>query len=779
MASPIEKHQNLIEHLKRLLTKQDFPDHFSRITKDVDQAAKLKIKSELKRLARKCRKNIDLRGQTQHVCDHFFYADMQHYLDKQAVVDFNQAIDFFGGQYTTGVFEHVMNNLKNRQTFVERYQKPPVPTLILGHSFERKEERIRFSIDIQAYQDKKEKYSGITTDLSLHGLRIRLQRSVKIDLNQPLSVCLHHIGAEILHKELQVPISYQILDHEQNNEHQWLQLARLNGTQKYDDLLMGLINSHKHKYKADVEDVIHAVNVMNYERCFLPFMGSLPVFFSDLDSGCFPLYALTNPYNKKIIDYFRDPTQGNFLSSIFTQTRMKRLMNDHIEEHQLWFCFRFKKNTDLYYYVATLYELNQSKLKHLFFHFASKKSSWRVFHLSLKPKDDNTPLHRFALNQEDTSPSALVENQIHEVKWILNMTDLTENKARKNYQAYQSDKDPNLLKKFLMKMTTKEPIDEVQMDYFNMRKESRFELKMAVLLKQDKNTYRGLTNNISAHGLHVIFKEPIKVNSNKRIYLDFPNLDPQFPHHRLQRLPYRVVEALPKSLRLEAIDENKQHQGVQVLNKILKTNEEKLKTIKNFSQEHQSMYEALKNIFFQYSFTNSFFMHKNKNKTEFDLICHGKQRNQFLNTLHVNHSHHDGINIYDILNEDDIKKFIINPARKKKKDDACTKFEVFIDIRYNAYFPFIENTLINHGIPQKKQKEFILNAEKCGQFLALSFSYYRYFNNDSKFFTKEMAFIRKNSPSNANALETKFRNTQVQGEIIDITFEIKQRFNIS
>lgn len=780
MVTLAEEHRSLIEQLKRLLIRPNFAHHFLQLTQHHDSKTRQLIKTELKRMTTPCYKNIDLRGKTVFTCEKFSYQGFDHYLDKQALNDFQHSLMFFGQKYTLGVYEHVMYYFHLRRNDSQSPYRPILPTtssLKLGRNLHKQEQKIIYSMNIKVRLPNTENWTtGITTEVSMYSVIIRIPNDTLIKMNQVLQLSLLNIGAKKLDPILQEPVEYQVIATKSNSHYQWLTLARLNGHQAFSEKLQDLIELHKQN-NMNIDRVVAAVTVINYERQYLPCMTCLPIFLSHESLGWKPLYALRNQKNKHILDYFQSQENQNYLTAALTPIRLKSLLTAYADKHQIWYSFQLKNNETVQVYLASLFELEKHKLKDLFLKFASNKKSWRVFHVALEPKQSMEQQFRFSVSQQDEPISPMVSHQISELNWVFNITDITNNYAKKHYQHIQCDEQPTLLKKFELTTIKPDIPNFISTDFFEERIENAFSLHFSVQVKQGSQTWLGMTASVSPESLEIYFKRPADILANKRVYITFPVLNKETPSHRLSKLSYRVVTQNKHHVTLEAVHKDNKHQGMLFFQKIIKKQPSLTQAVAEYTTQHRDMYEVLKNVFFQNTFINPFFVHFDKNKTRLDLICRGQQTNRFMSLFHVNHPFHEGFDFTTVFDEDRVKRLILNPMNRLGKDETSFRFEIFLSIQQVSPHEINIDSVVSHEINRIQQQKFIEKSEQVGEFMAILFIVQRPVHSDFKYLLKEMTFVKKNSPHAAKTIKERIDNIQAQGECIDITFEAKQRFH--
>src|SRR5690554_6422848 len=113
-------HQQLIEQLKPVVNEPEFDSIFSALTADMDGPQRFQLKAELRRLARPCKKVIDLRKRVEGHCRPYKYKGIVHYMDDVAINIFEAGVDHYRGIYTEDTYEQVHNAENNFRIIAQR-----------------------------------------------------------------------------------------------------------------------------------------------------------------------------------------------------------------------------------------------------------------------------------------------------------------------------------------------------------------------------------------------------------------------------------------------------------------------------------------------------------------------------------------------------------------------------------------------------------------------------------------------------------------------------------
>ena len=81
---------------------------------------------ERQRLQKPCQRIIDLRGKVTGECQPYEFGDVTHYLDDRSYLILKQLVERMGGHYTVGVYEALMQAIRQFQQQSQQQQPTPV-----------------------------------------------------------------------------------------------------------------------------------------------------------------------------------------------------------------------------------------------------------------------------------------------------------------------------------------------------------------------------------------------------------------------------------------------------------------------------------------------------------------------------------------------------------------------------------------------------------------------------------------------------------------------------
>ncbi|MFQ6370123.1 PilZ domain-containing protein [Shewanella sp. YIC-542] len=778
-----EPHSLLIEQLKPLMMEPNFDELFEQMTQGESTSSRFLLKMEIKRLATPCLRIMDLRDKSELPCSAVTLGEQQHYLDEPAQQVLQHALALYRNQYTMGVYEEVMRAHQQRRHQKEGHQGAPVqalvPGIILGNYIRRTEERMNYSIKIQVSQPGLREISGNTLDLSISGARIRIPGKHGFDLQHPLRVKLQALGDEFYFADLQQGVDYQVVDADKDGDDCLLRLKRVSGSDELSDMLGKLIRGYKFRYKVDINDVMVNASGLGFERHYLPHYPHLPLFIcQNAEQQPHIDTILLSKDNQELLHYFFDENDCNQLPMILTPQRLQALQ-EHPDDsaYGLLYCFTYNARGRLFFYAATLAELQASGLMPLFFHYGAAKASWKVCRLHLDAIDHQLPYKSSALPIDDQCYSALTEQQLAQYQSLVQLMDLTTETAAEHYQCWQSEQNINALKRFGVEKTTQNRCHLVTLNFSERRREERFTFKTLVQIQQDGHQCQAMTHDISSRGLQLHLDAPDTFDAGKELLLSFPKLQALAPQLKLQELPYRLVLSRKNglALHLAAVVGHAPHTGVEFLNRLIIRNREKLQPSTDTSQQTKELADGLKNQLIRYLHGVPFMLEKTEKSFRMACIGIGMQRDNISDLFLRGQGNRLLFDLSPILADGRLKLDLIEPIRQMRPQDSADSFELYAIVS-TATHPQILTCRREDEIESPAALlDFIQQADHIGRFMALKIYRGATDKPDLGYLRRELDYVKIHAKHRAQQLEKLLWRIIGVGELTDITAEVKMR----
>ncbi|MBR9726488.1 PilZ domain-containing protein [Shewanella intestini] len=784
----LEIHSALIEQLKPLMMEPDFADLFEQLTTGESNSTRFLIKMELKRITAASTRIIDLRDKSELPCAEVNIANQVHFLDEPAREALNSALPLYHNKYTLGVYEHVMNAHKARRLKAREFPSEPLspknqfvlPAVVLGSYFSRSEERMNYSIKIEAFQDGGEVTSGVSLDLSVGGTRVKLPKKYKFKTDKPINIKLLEVSEEFYFEDLQRGVEYQIVDVENKEEHVILRLKRIGGGEQLDKLLGQLIRGYKFRYKVDINNVEVTARGLGHERFYLPQQTHLSLFVSAINGRPEITHELSSRGNQALRHYFLDENNINQIRGLLTLKRLVNVVKQHNNpDHNLLFCFTHNANGRVMFYSASLAELKASNCLPLFLGFSSTKASWRILRVSVQKVDHSKNYKTSTLPGDEQHYSPLVEKQLSSFSHVLQLVDLTNEDIKPAYKKWFNNEAVNNLKTFAQNKINQTTIKNVSMPFSERRKEARFAFKTLVHVHQQGKKFDGITQDISCRGLQVLLDEPEQLTYPAEVHLSFPRLQTMAGKTDLSNQPYQLLRARQngQTLHLSANIRHCAHNGVTFLNKLIQHNKEKLAQLSEASSEQKELADGMKNLIMRKLAGMPYFIEKTVKSAQMACIGIGTRPDP---VSHLFSQKVDNIleyNLTPLLANGVLKEHIIDPIKAMKPNHEMDFFEVFIELTRQARGKITLNCkLLTELASEEEQTAFIHHCKEQGRFIALRVYRGATGKPDMKYIRRELDYINLHAPHRAKNLEEQLWRIIGTGEMIDITSEVELRY---
>ena len=826
MTTELQEFNDLIEDLKSVINQPNFDKEFKSKTIDVPKAKQFLIKMELKRLAQPTSRLIDLRGHVVGEPSKFEYQDKTHYLDEVAKQIFEQQVEKFG-QYTVGCYEAVMNAENNHRVLHKKEQaerieqvndsaksgsssakitkSPKSPVEYIGKTLEftnygiRSEERMNFSISVELQFGLGDTLKAQSSDLSVGGIKIKIPKIKDTSVGQKIAIYLTGLEEEF-ELGLKDGIQYEIVGIDAINEtYKYIRLKRTftEDIDAFDEFLGNFINGNKRRYKVNFDNTLEAATTKGFEQYYLPRVTSLPLYLRHVQERYIPTLALATENNKHVLGYFSDENKNLVFQQILSQKRIMRLITQDVDIKQtVLFCFTHAKAGRLYFYSATLEELNADEtLKQQFIGFGSRKESWQVFKVQITKTDINDA--HLPLSIPDTASSEIkklnrpppprVQGLLKDVSYITTLTSLTNSDDTQNYQdSFQYEQSKlHLLKAFSHPKLQKYVNVEVDtIDYVNLRSEERYLYKTQVQIEiseQDEQFASGTSRDISSYGLQVVVDEPTTFNKGDILLLSLPDLQRVTSKYKLTKLPYEVMAISRDKLvmNLRIYDPRGGHQGRKFFYKLIRQNVSKL-TPAQIESKYPGLSKALRNLFAKNTMNMALYFSKEQKKLAIDMV--GKSPNQ--NLLHHLMKQFPvkkgAINLYPLVKDNTVQNIFTPILNALERTDKPKTLDFYI--RYRPNQATVERSFVcyfgDQFLAQDMLESFVMAAVRKDVFLAFRIYVSKTGRPDMDYVGNEIKYINHYAMHKAKEIEGKLWNVVGIADVIDISDEVMMRTGI-
>lgn len=268
---------------------------------DAQQKAFLE-RMEQQRLRQPSVRIIDMRGRVPGKCREYPHGAQIHFMDERSIALFEAALREYGGQYTAGVYERVINADHTYRAQDERGAGKDSDTgednalrvIDFGYRPQRGESRLNYVSAINIELEDGRRLSGKTLDLSLLGVRVSL------GLDAPLQKDLRlYVRFEEMQQRSRAefgPIAYQVVGIDTENDRKVVRLKRLMRAieREFDRFVPQYIQSLTMRYKLELKDALPATYARVFERIYTQRTGALHACFEVKDGVAEYLFASGN-----------------------------------------------------------------------------------------------------------------------------------------------------------------------------------------------------------------------------------------------------------------------------------------------------------------------------------------------------------------------------------------------------------------------------------------------------------------------------------------------------
>lgn len=247
---------------------------------------------ERQRLNKDCLRIIDLRGKVAGECQAYQFGNRTHYLDDRAYLLAKQLMARFDGRYTVGVYEALLQALRqlDQSQSSEQHHQQTLPIIALDQPLQRAEDRIVFSTALQLRLDDVV-YHGYSIDLSLNAIRVSLKRTYSLQLEDCVTVSFVDLYQQNELSLLQ-DVGYQISKLEQDDTHTTVVLRRQSqADDAFAHWFKQWLSQQSGQRKRDVDNELFNLQSQFFQRLWLGRLGD-PVLWLGSAALSQPLQAL-------------------------------------------------------------------------------------------------------------------------------------------------------------------------------------------------------------------------------------------------------------------------------------------------------------------------------------------------------------------------------------------------------------------------------------------------------------------------------------------------------
>jgi len=780
------------------------------------------IKSEIKRLGKKCNRILDLRDKIKNTeIQDIEYQGVRHHLTEKTLIEFRKLIEYYNGEYTLDVFESInqyVKNLKqqefdefNKKTEKKDQKEKKLKTSLSNISFTdffiRKEERMHFAVPISIFEEegvnladsirlikhsfangeRKSIQNGLTTDISINGLGIKVSNLVEYQKGQKLVIRMTGIEGDFVVD--QPFIQYEVIKIEDKNQFKYIALKKIEDdlNSEINTYTKNLINGNKKRYKISLENVVEAVKGKSYEQFYISKLTNMPVYFN-LNQDTKELttkYNFINKNSSNIINFFKHPQQNNIFEQAIKHSKLSNLIDADKEKCILYFaCFYIEKNDKKHFYSFSAISNDDINLKK-FIKYGSQINTLKVFKINFMNingvEDSFIPstLPKDILKQvspQEMRISPLIERSLSDINYLGIFTDVTRYYNMDFFKHIKIEKiDLTFLSQCQVKNFSEAPSQSIQAESNEFTNHDRFMVNTMITIHKGVEKIICHTTDISVEGFRVKFDSPNSLSENINVKVSFNEYEQNY--HNLNNLNYKIVNHNDNTLYLQAIGDLQVHKGAIFWKKYINSNYNKLRhaeTNNNFI----GLSKALRNIFSKH--------HNN-------LLCFLETSNRQVKPFAISYSHNLGsrCNLLNKLNinqnnlHKEIQPLLFNHnflnrvdliSKSITADAPIGKLLCFVSFKNFTTEKKIFKVMFEDQFKTERDKYDFLNTVDKSESFVFELEITKKTRVFNKYFKNEINYIQSYSLYKAEKLMENISRVSGLVEIKDITNIIKSQY---
>lgn len=780
----LSNYADVIKKLTTLYHEPDFSRLVEQLTEGESNSTRFLIKMEVNRLSAPTRRILDFRQRGDNGVIGYEYDGILHHITPTEIKLLEALLVQQQGKYTLGIYEEVLAyHLSERiKPAAERDVVVMDPTaqfaveaVQYASYFIRNEERMHYSSGIKMRIGER-LIDAMTSDISTSGIKVKVHKNSDIAVGSLVNVNFSSLRQEYANHLLRDFFAYKLMGIDEEEKFDYLRLMRIDDHTELDTFISTLIMQNKSKYKVNVRYQEENVVVKGYEQFFLPRMSGLPLYVSNADKPVLS-HLLLNENNRGVYDYWTNEESKSQLEACWQSPWMQALMQGNERIETTIYSFYYTQNGHIYFYAADATSLAKSASKALFLAFASQRPNFRVFKLSLNPTVFDEKKHLLDVESQHQALGSHALSALHDIRWVGLLQDITNENVLNDYKAYaQQGCDFNQLHQYRLPIA-EQSAQLSQFKYVQLRKESRFSYKTAVVASNTALSIKGWSNDFSTEGLQVELETPMDVQIGHRIYLELPMLQKLSKKVALTDLPYSVVgcNKAKTVLHLQIAGDKDSHIGCQFFNLLISSNKDKLKSMPEPSQS-PGVTTALRNMYCHHLSTLPLYIHKVNTSYQIDRIGISQSENSLLPLFEFFGQAETPYNLYPLLGDNSIKQVLDDALEGLQSTYRPWQQVLYITIAAND--STVDSRFEKDFSDDHERRQFISHSLQKGAFFAVQVMLSRTGRPDMEFIEKELNYVSHYAMHRAQKLEDELWRVRGVVDLIDVSEELLYRLGL-
>lgn len=815
MSQDLQQYADIIEQLKPTVNTPDFNKVLLQVAGGLPKEKRFLIKMEVKRLAKPCVRSIDLRGLVEGECKLYQSGGISHYMDEVAVETFEQQMKIFGG-YTFGVYEAVQNTennfrvMRDKAIAREKYEEEhadeikasqvldqfKISTVNLLDYRQRKTERMNFAVAVELFNENKKSMRGISVDISLEGLQVKLTKDFPFKDGELLYCYFRGLEEEFAMDKTN-GIAYRLVKITEKKDIVYLALQRAEDfpNPAFDKFLESFIHGNKRRYKVNMTNTIEAIVSKMCEQFFSPRSPTLPVYIDEIEGQLVPRFAMVNEVNRETMNYWQDEEDECRLGYLLNNKRLTQLLvKPESRRETFLFSFTHLQQDKVYFYSASVEELQKKDiLKRIFLGFGSRKASWRAYKLTITEASSDqayTPLSipdsaGEKIKRQNSPPPARLLSKLKHLKYLAHLTDVTSVFGQQTYSQMPFSRDKLSYLRVFGHARNHPPVNikQFRFKHQEQRLESRYRLRSQIELKiaGSNDVFNGISEDISVHGLglRIELTKEFEGELNGHVEIAFPKLQKITKSFDVLHLHYIVIyhNVEKNILHLKAVPGDLGKSARLFFEELIKKNKNALEAQPE-DEEIPGMGHALRCINARNATSLSFLMSKEGVRYSPQACITGKQ-DQRITRLAEQDVDDRKVNLEFMFRDRKLDTpFMQSGLKQIKVEKMPLRQELFVSFDPTKKDPrrAILPRFSNRFETDEQRKLFIEEAINRGQFVAIHVMLVTTGKPDLDMIQTEFNYVSMYAIHKAKELEEKLWSLAACAHLIDVTDEVLLRY---
>ena len=477
---------------------------------------------ERQRLQKTCQRIIDLRGKVSGECQPYEFGDLTHYLDDRNYLILKQLVERMGGSYTVGVYEALLQTVRQFQQQSQQAQTSATDDnslllLRLDQPVRRQAQRVLLTLPV-TIATAQLSYHAMTLDISADAIRVSMKQASTLEKNDTVQVSFEHFPNAHNTEPTKIAFDITRLDHD---EQRTFIVLRFNDSVSDDirQAWQNWLSNQTQRSPAELNNEILNLTQNCLLRLYSRQIPSLLCWIGEQQQKT----IVTAVHSSTVCDQIFT-SAPNLLKNI--KTLLARIEQTHITSGILAL------------HKDRLQIISADELSRLKQHWPwpAKTKLWQFTVTALEVDETHYHPHLDSIAQVDPRVADDFSRKISRLKSLLVITDITACLQQLSDDEITFDAD-NAIERSAANYELP-PLSSIKT--FIRRQQSRYTVLTPVALFINGQEYVTQTNEVSINGLSLSVNTDLLVSVGSRATLHFTRWQNQRPLLNLRSVPYEV-----------------------------------------------------------------------------------------------------------------------------------------------------------------------------------------------------------------------------------------------